>query len=302
MGMSQKEFVKRLQDISVCDGIAYSRTRLITDEEQKYNSLAHQYSGHFALSNAFQCFFLETIELVNTHCIPKISAPISDFYGFFVPRMMHAFHSLCGTERVATSGYPLLAYTVLRNVFDNLILFSAALQKFTDFYSIEGLMPGIPPNVGSVKRLRKQTEQTVRLKMTGIQSDLKSETRDALEKWDMMFDWEVHGARLSLVRAQEWLKGTGPLSVTPRFVEKEFGLFMNRYCEVGWMTHRLIPCLQTPGVALPDAWKEKWQVLDDSFETVARAVSEEGGIPIGAAIVELVKTKFPFNEHSKFPI
>ena len=215
--------------------------------------------------------------------------------------MRHAFHSLCGAERAAVAGYPLLAYTVLRNIFDNLILLSAALQKFTDFYSIEGVEPDKPPtDIASINKLRKKTERAVQLKMTGDESNLTAETRDELKKWDMTFDWEVHGARLSLVGAQEWIRGHEPLTVLPQFVEREFVMFINRYCEVGWMTHRLIPSLQLPGVPLSDAWKEKWRTLDDSFEAVAKAF-EEGGKPIGAAIIELVKTKFPFNEGSEFP-
>ncbi|MEO7861921.1 MAG: hypothetical protein ABIU05_16090 [Nitrospirales bacterium] len=302
MELSPEEFVKRLQAISENNGIPYGRTRLITDEEQKYNSIILQYKGHFALSYAFKCFFLETVELINTHCRPKITAPVSEFYGHFVPRMTHAFHSLCGTERTAVCGYPFLAYTVLRNVYDNLVLSSASLQKFTDFYNVEGVEPGKPLDIAAIKKLRKKTEYDVRLKMTGKQSNLTRVTRDALEKWDLLFDWEVHGARLSMIGSLEWIKGTGPLPVVPRFIEREFGMFMNRYSEVGWMTHRLIPNLQLPGIPLSDAWKEKWRVLDDSFELVSRALTEEGGKAIGAAIVELVNTKFPFNEHSTFPL
>jgi len=52
-------------------------------------------------------------------------------------------------------------------------------------------------------------------------------------------------------------RSAGPLPVVPQLVEREFAMFMNRYCEVGWMTHRLIPNLQLPGVPLTDAWKEK---------------------------------------------
>ena len=137
--MSPEEFIRRLQDISISGGIPYGRTRLIAEEEQKYNSKVLQYKGHFALSNAFKCFFLETVELVNTHCRPQITAPVPGFYGLFVPRMANAFQSLCGAERIAILGYPLLAYTVLRNIFDNLILSSASLQKVTDFHSIEGV-------------------------------------------------------------------------------------------------------------------------------------------------------------------
>lgn len=160
---------------------------------------------------------------------------------------------------------------------------------------------GKPLDIKSMKTLRKKAEYEVRLKMTCKLDELTQKTRDELEKWDMMFDWEVHGARFSLVGAQEWLKGTGPLPVVPRFTEREFAMFMNRYREIGWMTHRLSPNLQPPNAPLSNSWKEKWRILDNSFETVAKAMTEEGGKPIEAAIIELVKAKFSFNEHSEFP-
>lgn len=88
----------------------------------------------------------------------------------------------------------MLTYTVLRNVLDNLILASASLQKFADFYHVEGMERGKPLDIKSMKKLRKKTEYEVRLKVTGKLSELTQETRNELEKWDMMFDWEVHGA------------------------------------------------------------------------------------------------------------
>lgn len=302
MALSPEEFVKRLEAISESDGIPYGRTHLLFDEEQKYKDAILQFKGYLALSDAFKCFFLETVGLINTHCRPKITAPLPEFFGIFVPRMAHSFQSLCGAERVATCGYPLHAYTLLRNTFDNLVLTSASLQKFTDFYSVEVVERGKPLDIAAMKKLRKNTEYEVRRKMTGSQSNLTQQTLNELEKWDMLFDWEIHGARLSLTGAQNWMKGVEPLPVLPRFNKMQFAMFMNRYCEVGWTTHRLIPALQPPGVSLSDAWKEKWRVLDDSFELTVKALTEEGGKPIGAAIVELVKAKFPFNEHSTFPL
>lgn len=47
---------------------------------------------------------------------------------------------------------------------------------------------------------------------------------------------------------------------------------------------------------------EKWRVLDDSFEITVNSLTQQLGKKIGAAIVELVKTKFPFNEQSVFPL
>ena len=302
MALSPEEFVKRLDSISENDGIPYGRAHLLFDEEQKHQEAILQFKGYLALSDAFKCFFLETVELINTDCRPRVTAPLSEFYAIFDPRLAHNFQSLCGAERVAICGYPYHAYTLLRNIFDNLTLTSAALQKLTDFYSIEGVEPGKPVDIAAVKKLRKNTEHNVRRKMTGSESGLTQQTLDELTKWDALFDFEVHGARLSLAAAQGWMKGVEPLPVLPRFEAMQFAMFMNRYCEVGWMAHRLIPMLQPPGVLLPSAWRDKWQVIDESFELTVNSLTHQLGKKIGAAIVELVKTKFPFNEHSAFPL
>jgi hypothetical protein len=301
--LSPEAFVKRLEAISD-NGIL-----LISREQKKYSESVQQYVGHFALTSAFKCFFLKTVELINTEVRPKIKSAVPDFYAEFVPRLAHNFHSFCGAETVATCGYPLHAYTLFRNTFDSLILTSAVLQKFTDFLSIEGIESGhslqLPFDMKTFKKLknnRKKVESEVREKMTGRQSDLTPQTLEALEKWDMLFDWETHGARLSLGQAVGWMRGKDPLPVLPHFNEMHFGMFMNRACEIGWMIHRLIPTLQLTGLPLPDSWKEKWQILDCSFEQCVNALTKHCEKPIGAAIVELVNKKFPFNENSLFPL
>ena len=299
--MSPEEFIKRLDDISEKDGVPYGRLHLIFDEEQKHQEAILKYKGYLALSDAYKCFFLETIELINTVSHSEITSPLSEFYAIFVPRLLHNFQSLCGAERVAISGYPYLAYTLIRNTFDNIILTSACLQEITDFYSIEGVTPGKNPDIKSVKKLRKATEFDIRKKMTGNQSGLKQETIDEILKWDELFDFEVHGARLSLGQAMNWMKGTEPLPIVPKFDEIQFALFLNRYCEVGWMVHRLVPALQPHDKQLPETWMEKWRILDDSFEITVNSLTEQLGKKIGAAMVELVKVKFPFNEKFTFP-
>ena len=241
--MNPDEFVKRLDAISEHDGTPYGRVHAVFDAETTHAKAVLQYRGYLSLSDAFKCFFLETVELVNVECRPKIAAPLSEFYPLFVPRLAHSFLSLCGAERIAICGYPYHGYTLLRNVFDNLLLTSAALQRITDFYSIEGVVPNTTFDPGAVKRRRKSTEYAVRRQMVGEQSNLTPQTLGELAKWDALFDFETHGARLSMTQAMEWMKGKAPLPILPRFDELAFAMFMNRYCEVAWMTHRLIPCL-----------------------------------------------------------
>lgn len=300
--MTPEEFQNRLKEISRYNGVEYGRVHLLFEEEAKYGSIAAQFYGYMALSDAFKCFFLETVELVNVVCRPKITQPLSEFYAFYLPRVTHAFQSVCGAERAALHGYPLLAYTSLRNVFDNNVLSSAALQKLTTFYAIEGLNPQQPFDLAKVKKLRKDTEFEVRRMMTGAQSGLSGQTIDELAKWDSLFDFETHGARLSLASAMGWIKGTETLAVLPRFAARDFAMFMNRFCEISWMLHRLLPLLQPPSAELPNEWQEKWSIVDDSFRIMVQALTDDTGKKIGAAMVEFVTSKFPFSAKSTFPL
>jgi hypothetical protein len=257
MKIAGAEFQKRLDDVSEYNGVPYGRMHLLFEEEEKHSREAVQLNkGYVALSNAFKCHFLETVELHNVECHPKVTTPLSEFYVIFVPQLVHSFQSLCGAERLALKGYPYQAYTLLRNIFDNLVLFSAALQKMTDFYSIEGLSPGAKFDIKDSIKLRKATENSVLQQMTGKLSGLSQSTIDELKKWDDYFNYEVHGARVSLSTSQAYMKGQKPLPVVPKYNKSAFGMFANRYCEVGWMTHRLLPTVQPPSVLMPSEWKK----------------------------------------------
>jgi hypothetical protein len=77
---------------------------------------------------------------------------------------------------------------------------------------------------------------------------------------------------------------------------------MNRYVEVAWMVHRLLPAIQPPEAPLVGEWPEKWAILDDSFEVLLTSITEECAKKFGVAVVEFVKSKFPFNAGSVFPL
>jgi hypothetical protein len=302
MAISPEDFVNQLDSISEYDGVPYGRVHMLFDEEENHGRECLIFKGYLALSDGFKNLFLETVGHLNSEINPEVTGPLSEFYALFLPRLAHAFQSLCAAERIAMRGYPLHGYTLLRNTFDNLVLASAALQKITDFYSIEGVVPGQKFHPAAAKSLRKKTELKVRDEMTGAKSGLSGTTIDELKKWDDLFDYETHGARLTLASGLGWMKGTDQLPVVPRFSERDFAMFMNRCCEVGWMTHRLLPLIQPPGNLFPQKWREKWRIVDDSFEVTVFSLTGQLGKSIGAAIVELVKAKFPFNETSTFPL
>jgi len=304
MSLSPEEFVERLQATAVVDGKAFGRLELLNEEQGKHFDAASQLKGFKALSSAFVCFFLESVELLNTSIRPKVTAPLSEHYALFIPRLNLNFQSLCAAELTGTFGYPYNAYASLRNTFDNAILTSAAIQGLTTFYAIEGLdtTSKDPTDPAAVKKLRMNTEYEVRKKMTGAESGLSASTLKEVARWDAMFDLETHGSRLSMTNAADWLKGAAPLSIVPKYEDAQFSMFLNRYCEVAWMVHRLIPLMVPAGMALSQDWAEKWRIIDDSFEIAVFSLTKQLGKPIGGAMVELVKAKFPFNEQSTFPL
>ena len=176
------------------------------------------------------------------------------------------------------------------------------MQKVTDFYSIEGVTPGVAVEMKEVRRLRKRTEHGVWDKFLGSSSGLSASTIEELSKWDQLFDFEVHGGRLSFGGTLDWLHGRGALRVLPKFDPKVFSMYMNRACEIGWMIHRLIPLVQPPGIPLASDWKAKWRIIDKSYQLTVESLSTDLGKPIGNAIKEFVLAKFPFTCDMEFPL
>jgi hypothetical protein len=302
MSDSPEAFVERLKTVSTENGVPFARLSLIRESEEEHLAKTLGYKGYWALSDAFKCLVLETTELINTYVRPRVTAPLSEHYGLLLPRMIHSYRSICGAERVASLGYPMQGFTLLRNVFDDLVLTSGAVQKITDFYSIEGVVPGKTLDEKEVRKLKKNTEFTVRKKMTGSESGLREGTVDDLRRLDALFDYETHGGQLSLAEAMPWMKGQGPLRVVPDFAERRIAAFFNRSNECEWMVHRLLPLIQPPTVPLPPEWRHKWRVIDDSFATTVRSLTEQLEKRVGASISEFMTAKFPFNERSTFPL
>jgi len=298
--MTPKEFMSRLEAISKDDGQLYGRLRPLYQAQENYAGSSQSCKGFMALSAAWKCFFLETVERVNSDIISKISSPPSESYPLFVERLGQYFQGLCASEVVAIAGYPLQAYTLLRNVFDSVILTAAVTEGKTDFLRLEGLDAAGQFDPLAFRKLRRKEENAVRPQMTGKQSGLSETTLDELSKWDVLFDDETHGGLLSRAYSADWLRGKQRLPILPRFEEMPFGNFMNRYCEIAWMVHRLLPLVQFSSHSLAEEWKGKWKTIDECFYSTADALAVQNGKAIGRAIIELVTTKLPFDENSTF--
>lgn len=292
------ELESKLATLFIHEGMPFGLAHYLFEAEDAHARNTLKYKGFLVHADAAKCFFLETVGTLNRN---ERRVPPSQDYVVFLPRIVQCFQSLYASERTALRGYPFHSYTLLRNTLDNVLLLAAVLQGITDFDSIEGIEHEKAFDPRTARELRKRTERSVREVMTGEKSGLTLKTVQELSRWDAMFDYEVHGARLSLSHTKDWLAGSAPLPVLPVFNEKAFAMFMNRYYEVGWMIHRVIPAMQPPGVALSDDWCEKWRALDESFFLFVDSLTSECGLRIGAAVCELVSKKFPFSDKSTFP-
>jgi hypothetical protein len=305
--MTPEDYVKRLE--SVVASSASDRLDLLASEEHNYFVAARDaLKGLGALADAFNSLFLETVERLNSESRPKVKQQLSDHYPLFVPRLVTAFRVLRAAENTAFDGYPLQGYTLLRNVFDDNVLTAAALQQITTFYAIEGVDPKAkvdpktPIDASAILGARRRTEFAVTRVMVGADSGLSAVAREDLAKLNRLFDFETHGARLSLTHAMNWMQGRGGLEVTPKFDENGFAIFANRYCEIAWMTHRLLPQIQPPDAMFAGDWGDKWAILDDSFKMIVESLSTSLGKTVGSSFVEFIETKFPFNQARAFPL
>lgn len=268
---------------------------LLLGAEAKHATAIQQHcSSYLALANDFKCFFMETSQLLSkeSHSGARIEA-----YNLFVLRAIHSFKSLCAADKLAFFGYPYHGFVLLRNLFNDLVLTSAALGDLKIFYHIQGIQPEEKPdNIDLVTKLRRKTEREMQSQMIGSKSKLSQSTIDELKRIKMTFNWETHASLFSLIQAVDSIKEAGGIYPLPTFEQKAIAFFISRFCQVGWMTHRILPPLQLSSTLFPDDWRRKWHAIDERFCAFVKAYPKTG-----AAMDEFISAKFPFDEHSVFP-
>jgi len=299
--MTPEDFVARLRRIATENGVPFARLHDLEEAESNFRLEIEKYRGYAALSDAAKCLFLEMIERINLEIRPKIKDPLPWQHAMLLEKIANNFQCLRAAELAAQHGYPLKAYTLLRNVSDDCMLISGVLQGIGDFERLDGVEAGVDFDAHAAKKLRKDEEFKIRRWVDGKDSGLTPETKAELKRLDDLYDQETHGSKLSRALNDPWLKGKGPLQVTPAFSEDRASIFMNRFIEVGWMAHRLLPLAQLSFARLAVDWREKWRVLDEAFEEATMALTKKLGKQVGAAVCELVHTKFPFTESTAFP-
>jgi len=271
----------------------------IREAEDRFETAVHSdLGGYTALADAFQNFFLHTIDLALRADITN--AP--EEWGVFLIESLSAFRALRAAETTFRTGYPLAAFVLLRDLKDRAVYNAATLQGITSpaFSWGSEEIDGEPGQDQRVRRVRIKEERRVHSLMLGTKSGLSQPLTEELAGWEQHFNFEMHGSRLTFVSEfGPWIRREEALSLGPVLRESSSSEYFNRATEVGWLWMRLLPGLQWKEVGFGADWGRRWNILDQAFLRMEQSLSELGK-PVADAIQELITKKFPFGPDFRY--
>jgi hypothetical protein len=217
------------------------------------------------------------------------------------------FRRVRACENLLLNGYPLDGYALLRDLKDRAIFLAAIVHNWTTWETLFGYGPGVPVPTSydqqlteTDQRLMRRNAEKEERRLLGLmlrkESGLDQNVLRAIQKWERLFNQEIHGAKLSFfTELGDWAVRKSELSIGPVPKDKHMGMYMNRICEIGWLVTRLLPYLQPVPHAFGEEWQMKWGILDDSFLYMQQGLSRIGK-DIGDAFITFVNKKFDFKD------
>ena len=148
---------------------------------------------------------------------------------------------------------------------------------------------------------RQKADSKIREKTIGRKAGLAPKTQEQLEKWDRLFNYEVHRALFSQARAAQklFVDRDGPFTLGPVSDDLSSAMFLNRSTELNWIALRLLPYMQRPETPQSEDWTSKWTLLDEFFEFMFDGLNALGK-RIAPAYYEMLQAKFNFGPDKHF--
>ncbi len=297
--MTPPEMIRRLTDAFTVNGVIGGLLQGVhEDEEHAGNRLVEQFRGQHVLMDSFLAFFVETLGLVRHDVAvngwPKDTKNYAVAWAYY----SNLFRRFRACEILSMKGYPLDAYSLMRDIKDRAFLLAGVAHGITTFPTIIGAPEISSPtdrNEYGKKgtKLRRDVEQTVTHFLIGKHSGLSPNIRQELALWDGLFHHEVHGGTISLTTELATLaRGEAP-NTGPTIDPVSIALYMNRSAEIGWFLLRLLPYLQVAENSFGNEWHAKDAILDESFRFMLELLGTLGK-SIGDALIVLVDEKFTF--------
>ncbi|MDP9178972.1 MAG: hypothetical protein M3O61_14940 [Gemmatimonadota bacterium] len=267
--------------------------------EEKYGIVVSSIlSDFFALSRAFQSFYIETFDLIADLQPP---APLK-WYWPLVFTHVSAFKLFRSAEHLFTKGYPFVGYSLLRELKDRAFILAAVARGSVSFRAALGwdVQPAVQGAVTmadqkKVVQARKKIDGRIRRETIGSTSGFDPAIQAKLENWNSLFHAEVHGSNLSFaLDLKGWLASRGALPyATTTLHPTAAAMFVNRFEEAAWMMLRTLPFLQLSPSMFGDEWSKRWQVLNESLLESTKSRPQPASL-FAELVIKLVDAKFSF--------
>lgn len=277
-----------------------------TAEKKTGATFMDRYRGHRALTDGFMEFFGETLhsqwQYNNARGWPQ-NTP------HYVPCLMMyltLFRVIRTSEVLSANGYSLGAYAIQRTIKDQLFILCAAannMAAFDELFGWKGMGAGEWSQQQKADQIlmRQKIENKIKSKVIGKRSELTADSQGQLERWDRMFNLEVHRSLFSWARAGQRLVVDKDVAFAlgPQADDLADAMFMNRSMELNWIALRLLPYMRRPETPRSDDWIRQWDLLDESFRFMFDGFNELGK-KIAPAYLEMLEAKLKFDSATYF--
>lgn len=297
--MTGPEMISSLAATFKSNGVIGGRLESVfADEEDVGRQLLERFRGNDVLMHSFLDFFIETLEIVRDDIARNGWLKGAPNYPIAWVCFSNLFRRFRACELLGMKGYPLDAYSLIRDIKDRAFAIAGVAHNVAIFSQVVGAVePPSPMDRDEYAkrsvRIRKDLDQKVSWRLIGRNSGLSLEIQKDLSLWDGFFNHEVHGAALSLTNELlSVTRGAAP-SIGPTFDQGSFAMYLNRSVEIGWLLLRLLPYLQREENAFGNMWHAKKLLLDDCFRFMLETLSSLGK-SIGDALIALVDKNFVF--------
>jgi hypothetical protein len=294
--MNIKEWQSRLENEFLRFGPIGAELIAITKYEDLHKEKTmNNFHGFRALIHSFYELYIQSLLNIRDNDMPnKIPKTYIHYYPIFLTFVI-TFKNLRASEILFQTGYPLDAFSLLRDLAERALFLGAIINKYTSFrllFGADAINEKIANDFkiySNVISLRKKEEKKAINKMfKGIdESNLRE-----LSILKKLLNEEVHSSRLSMLFSIYDYSQKNYLG--PHFDIRTCALYMNRVIEICWMLLRALPFLQPKPGYFNVTWTKKWKLLDESFEFMINSFLKEDQ-KVALAIKELINKKFSFN-------
>jgi hypothetical protein len=245
----------------------------IAAEQKTGAEFIDKWYGHRVLTDSFMEFFGATLQGQWSFNNANGWPPNTPYYVPCFVLYLVAYRSIRASEVLSANGYVLPAYASQRTIKDQLMILGGAanaIMEFDELFGWRGLRAAdwTEEQKAQAIKNRQKAESKIRQKTMGKKSGLSAETQKQLEHWDRLFNYEVHRALFSQMRAaqQLFVDRDIPFTLGPVPDDLSTSMFLNRSMELNWITLRLLPYMRRPETPQSEDWTSAWSLLDDSFQ------------------------------------